>query len=134
VFTRAIDLLDRTGGLQPRVPQPSPALIEARDAVSRLIARWDDGLADRITADNLFLDRSKERRRREIDQLRAAVGECGTGGPFSHVENALRGTWPLACERGTLHVSVTLAPTMPPRVQFLEVGRTPPRPRQRCEG
>ena len=34
---RRSTLLAKTGGLQPRVPQPSPALVEARDAVSRLV-------------------------------------------------------------------------------------------------
>ena len=49
------------------MPQPSPALVAARDAVSRLVVQWDDALADRIAAENLFLDRSKDRRRKEID-------------------------------------------------------------------
>jgi hypothetical protein len=37
------------------------------------------------------------------------------------VENALRGQWLVDCERGKLLASVTLAPTMPPKVQFLNV-------------
>jgi uncharacterized protein YicC (UPF0701 family) len=49
---------------------------------------------------------------------------------FTHVENALRGTWTMKCERGDLDVSMTLAPTMPPTVQFLEV--TPARAQSRA--
>jgi hypothetical protein len=41
------------------------------------------------------------------------------------VENALRGQWTIACERGSLQASITLAPTMPPRVQFLSVRPSP---------
>jgi hypothetical protein len=122
VFASALELLEKTGGLQRRVPQPSPALVEARDAVSRLVLQWDDALADRIAAENLFLDRSKDRRRREIEAWRAKVGTCGPDAPFSTVENALRGSWALKCERGEIGVAITLAPTMPPRVQYLEVG------------
>jgi CubicO group peptidase (beta-lactamase class C family) len=132
VFTTALDLLAKTGGLQRRAPEPSPALVEARDNVSRLILQWDDALADRIVAENLFLDRSKERRRREIDELKGKVGTCKPPASFHNVENALRGTWAMPCERGTIGVSITLAPTMPPTVQFLEVMPTLPAARSTC--
>jgi CubicO group peptidase (beta-lactamase class C family) len=125
VVMRAFDALARTGGLQPRVPQPSPGLLEMRDAVTRLIDRWDDQLADRIAAENLFLDQSKDRRRHAMEAIRTKVGACRADGPFD-VENALRGQWTLNCERGTLRVGITLAPTMPPLVQFLSVREVPP--------
>ena len=65
-------------------------------------------LADRIAAGNLFLDRSKDRRRAEIDALHAQVGACRAGSGFDTVENALRGQWTMTCERGKLQVAVTL--------------------------
>jgi len=111
---------------------PSPALVTARDEVSQLVMAWDDSLADRIAAVNLFLDRSKDRRRREIADLRAKVGACRAPDQFTFVENALRGTWTLACERGNLDVAITLAPTMPPTVQFLQVVPSRPQSRQAC--
>ena len=46
VVGEAIDRLDRTGGLQPREIRPSPALVSARDAVSKLVVGWDDELAN----------------------------------------------------------------------------------------
>ncbi|HSC25778.1 MAG TPA: serine hydrolase domain-containing protein [Vicinamibacterales bacterium] len=132
----AFERLSATGGLQPRVVQPSPALVEARDAVSRLIARWDDTEIDRIAADNLFLDRSKERRRADLDALRSKVGLCKAAQAFDYLENALRGEWTLSCERGDVRASVTLAPTMPPRVQVMQAravpANAPPRHRQAC--
>jgi CubicO group peptidase (beta-lactamase class C family) len=121
IVNNAFDLLAKTGGLQPRVPQPSPALTDARDAVSRLIIKWDDALADEIAAMNLYRDRSKERRQKEIEALRAKVGACTAPTSFDDVENWLRGQWTMKCERGDLRVSITLAPTSPPRVQHLEV-------------
>jgi CubicO group peptidase (beta-lactamase class C family) len=125
VTTSAFDVLVNAGGLRPRSPRPSPALTGARDAVSELIVRWDDMLADRLAAENLFLDRSKDRRRGEIEALHARVGACAPGGDFDVVENALRGQWTMSCERGKLQVAITLAPTMPPRVQYLDVAPAP---------
>jgi hypothetical protein len=85
---------------------------------------------------NLFLDRSKDRRQREIEELRGKAGTCSAPSGFDTVENALRGQWTLKCERGDLRVSITLAPTIPPRVQFLEVRAAPPAAsaRKACEG
>ena len=122
VTNAAMEAFVDRAGLKPRQPAPSPALTQARDAVSRLVARWDDALADSIAAENLFLDRTKERRRAEIDRLRSSVGSCSADPrAFDNVENALRGLWTMNCERGKLQIAITLAPTMPPRVQLLEV-------------
>jgi CubicO group peptidase (beta-lactamase class C family) len=132
VFSTALELLDKTGGLQRRVPQPSAALLQSRDAVTRLVLKWDDLEAERLAAMNLYLDRSKDRRRREIEALLATVGSCKPDPGFREVENALRGSWTLSCERGELEVAITLAPTFPPRVQFLEVRPLAPQRRETC--
>jgi hypothetical protein len=117
---RAFDALASTGALQPRVPQPAQALLDAQASVSKLIASWDDGLADAIAADNLFLDQSRDRRRAEFERLKSAHGACRLAGPIE-AENALRGEWRLACDRGEISASATLAPTMPPLVQYLSL-------------
>ena len=122
VTNDAMEALVDRAGLKPRQPTPSPALADARAAVSRLVEHWDDALADRIAAENLFLDRTKERRRAEIERLHASVGACRADArPFDGLENALRGFWTMECEKGKLRVAITLAPTMPPRVQLLEM-------------
>lgn len=128
VFDQATAALAATGALTRRQPEPSPALLAAKADVTRLINTWDDALADRVAAMNLFLDESKDRRRAHITRLREQVGVCRMDAPFD-VENALRGQWTLACERGSLRVAITLAPTMPPKVQHLSVqpaSATPP--------
>ena len=52
--------------------QPSPALVAARDdGRAASSSKWDDAVADRIAAENLFLDQSKDRRRAEIEALHA---------------------------------------------------------------
>jgi CubicO group peptidase (beta-lactamase class C family) len=113
----AIDALAKTGGLQPRAPQPSPALLAAQAEVSSLVRAWDDGRADRVAADNLYLDTPKAERRAQLDRIRGQVGECrGAVSPIA-AENALRGLWTIACDRGWVRVGITLAPTVPPLVQ-----------------
>jgi CubicO group peptidase (beta-lactamase class C family) len=125
VATEAFERLSESGGMVPRLPTPSPALTSARDAVSRLIVKWDDALANEIAAENLFLDQSKDRRRSEIERLHGSVGACAPGSGFDDVPNALRGRWTMSCEKGKLEVAITLAPTMPPKVQMLEVRAAP---------
>ena len=61
------------------MPQPSPVLSERREAVSRLVMRWDDALADSVAAVNLFLDLSRDRRKAAIAELLDRVGPCQRG-------------------------------------------------------
>jgi CubicO group peptidase (beta-lactamase class C family) len=122
----ALAVLKERAGVEPRQAVPAKALVEARERVTRLVLNWDDGLARSLAAENLFLDRNLERRRAEIAALREQVGVCEAGSGFAHVENALRGKWVMPCARGEVVVAVTLAPTMPAGVQYLEVGPAPP--------
>jgi hypothetical protein len=134
VLDQATDILAREGAVVRATPAPSPALVAAKDDVSRLINQWDDGLADSIAAVNLYLDQSKDRRRLQIEGLRKEHGVCRGDGAFD-VENALRGQWTMTCERGALRVAITLAPTMPPKVQYLNVTPVPATPaRRQCGG
>jgi hypothetical protein len=116
----ALEALARTGGLNPRVPQPGADLIRTKAAVDRLISRWSDEELQKIAATNLFLDRPLDRRRKEFDTLREIHGACRAETPIE-AENALRGRWTLACERGWIKGNLTLAPTLPPTVQHLEL-------------
>ena len=120
LFNDTFAALHRTGALQPRVVQPSPALLSAQKDVSRLITKWDDAVASRIAADNFFLDESKERRAARIKDLNTKHGACRFASSID-AENALRGRWRMPCERGWLDVAITLAPTIPPRVQSMRV-------------
>jgi hypothetical protein len=126
VADQAFALLSKTGALQPRAVQPSAALAAAKDTVSRLVSRWDDGAIDAVAAPNLFLDVSRQRRRESFEQVRGALGACRAEDHFEFVENALRGSWLLKCDRGVARASLTLAPTMPPTVQYLDVRVVPP--------
>jgi CubicO group peptidase (beta-lactamase class C family) len=118
-FDAALEALRRTGGLVPRAPEPSPELTAASRAVASLVARWDDGLVRSLAADNLLLDEPLDRRRAAFEAVRARHGVCRAEKGTFEVENALRGTWTMPCERGAVRVALTLSPTVPPRVQHL---------------
>jgi CubicO group peptidase (beta-lactamase class C family) len=118
---QAFALLAGTGGLTPRQPSPAPVLLERRDQVTRLVDSWNDALADSLAAMNLYLDEPKSRRRAALARLRDTVsGGCRNEGPFL-AANALRGQWRIRCDRGDLAVAITLAPTEPAQVQYLDV-------------
>jgi CubicO group peptidase (beta-lactamase class C family) len=130
------DALLSTGALKKRMPIPSAALLAMKKDISSLIESWDQQLAERIAADNFFLDDSAATRQARLADIRSKVGACKADDAID-AENALRGRWRMTCERGSLIVSTTLAPTMPPKVQFLSV--TPvlspadePAPRMNC--
>ena len=120
LFNDTLSALHRTGALQPRVVQPSQSLLKAQADVSQLIIKWDEHLANRIAADNLFLDVAAEVRSGRWKALAEQHGTCRPGTSLIP-ENALRGEWRLMCDRGWLNVFITLAPTMPPKVQLISV-------------
>ncbi|HVF23190.1 MAG TPA: serine hydrolase domain-containing protein [Pyrinomonadaceae bacterium] len=121
IFNDTLEALHRTGALQPRVVKPSPALLAAQADVSRLIIKWDDALANRIMADNVFLDVPAEVRKSRWQSLAKDHGTCRPATSIDP-ENALRGEWRMMCDRGWLNVFITLAPTMPPKVQTIGIG------------
>ena len=126
LFNEAFAALHKTGALQPRVVQPSPALLAAQRDVSQLILKWDEALASKIAADNLFLDEPAEQTAKGFRELNEKLGACQPAGPV-RAENALRGGWRMTCERGWLEVYITLAPTSRPTVQLWSVRSvTPP--------
>lgn len=125
LFGDTFAALDRTGALRPRVVQPSPALLSAQKDVSQLIVKWDDALARRIAADNLFLDVSADVRAARWRTLATTHGACGSPASID-ADNALRGRWRMTCDRGWLDINITLAPMNPPRVQLINVQSTFP--------
>ena len=114
----AFDVLRKTGALKPRELPPSPALLSAREAIVKLWERWDDKEAAALAADNLFLDTPAAKIHETIDKLKTDLGTCRPAGGVEPV-NLLRGNFRMSCDRGSVNIYVTLAPTMPPKVQFL---------------
>jgi CubicO group peptidase (beta-lactamase class C family) len=125
LFNDVTTALYRTGALQPRAVQPSPALLSAQADVSQLIIKWDDNLANKIAADNLFLDVPAAVRQSRWKGLAEQHGVCRPATSIKP-ENALRGEWRMTCDRGWLDVYITLAPTMPPKVQLISISPVMP--------
>lgn len=120
VFTRdVLDILKEAGALTPRAVQPSSSVLAARDAIVGMLGRWDDAAVNGVVANNLFMDRSADRRRAEVERIREEVGQCSTTSRLEP-ENWLRAQFRADCERGWVNVTFTLAPTRPPRIQYLE--------------
>ena len=133
VAREALRRLHETGALVPRVFVPSEALVRAKEVTNRLVAKWSDAEVDAIFADSLFLDKPRERWVTDLDALRAAHGACREEGTIE-AENALRGTFRLGCEKGWIGVSLTLAPTSPPRIQDLDFHSVLPPPSALASG
>lgn len=120
LFDELLGTMLSTGALQKRSAVPSPALLQAQKDVTSLMMKWDETLAVKIAADNLFLDEPQSLRREKLAKLAETHGTCRSAATID-AENALRGEWELPCERGSLRVRITLAPTTPPKVQYLNV-------------
>lgn len=122
LFNDSLSALYRTGALRPRTVVPSQALLDAQRDISQLIIKWDDSLANRVAADNLFLDVAADVRKGRWAALAEQHGTCRPATTIE-AENALRGRWRMSCDRGWLDVQITLAPTSVPKVQA--IGITP---------
>lgn len=114
----AFDELRKTGALQPRELPPAPILISMRDTIFKLWSKWDNATANKIAASNLFQDKAADVRRKEIEALKADIGTCTEPGAI-RPENWLRGIFRIPCEKASVNVTFTLAPTQPPTVQSL---------------
>jgi len=116
----ALLLLKKTGALKPRAKQSSTHLQRAQQGIIRLYAKWDDAEALALSTESFFLDMPLAKRREQFEKLRNDLGDCLSVTDLEP-ENALRGRWIMTCERGSIECFVTLAPIMPPRVQFLQL-------------
>ena len=120
----SLDALDKTGGLEKRQLPPSPALAATQAAVNKLIERWSNAEADALAADNLYLDKPRAAYQAELEKLRSSYTGCNFNSAVEP-ENWLRGEYKVACREGDIRVSFTLAPTQPPKVQYLAFNTVP---------
>lgn len=120
----AFDVLASTGGMSARTPVPSAALLAARDAVTRLYEAWDDELAAGTFLATYFLDLDDVNRSPDFARLRDRFGPCRSVADVVPT-GALRGSWRMDCERGSVELTVMLGPTVPARVQSLRARALP---------
>jgi CubicO group peptidase (beta-lactamase class C family) len=115
---RAVALLAQSGALVARKAQAAPALLNAKSAVEEALARREPNALAGSAADNFFLDTPPLRWRTRFDKL-SSHGACR--GLSIEATNALRGRWHMNCDKGWIDAFVTLAPTSPPKIQFLDL-------------
>jgi CubicO group peptidase (beta-lactamase class C family) len=121
-INQAWDSMLKTGGLQKRQLPASPILTQMRDRIFDLWRSWNVQDLKKIAAMNLLVDTPAAQREAQIQKLKSEVGECSTAGPVM-AENWMRGQFNLTCQKGTVGVFFTLAPTKPPGVQHLSFQR-----------
>jgi hypothetical protein len=117
---KALDMLVERASLGPREVAVSPILATRQGQVAQLIQSWDPALGSAITAENFFLDRSREDWIVFARDKLAPLGSITAVGPVKP-ENHLRGSFPLVGEHGTLDVRFTLTPEREPKVQQIEL-------------
>jgi CubicO group peptidase (beta-lactamase class C family) len=117
-ISRAWDAMVRTSGLRKRELPPATLQTDMRGHILNLWKRWNDAEAKQIAAVNFFRDSPSAERQAEISALKNEVGECADAGPVMP-ENWMRGQFNMTCEKGTIGVFFTMAPTQPPAVQHL---------------
>ncbi|TAL07346.1 MAG: class A beta-lactamase-related serine hydrolase [Chloroflexota bacterium] len=115
------------GAVPARRMRPSTALIRGREAIERLMAAWDDGLAASIFAMNVDLDEPLDRRRAELERIRAAHAALHPDPDLpEQSETPLHAEWWLADDHGgRVRVEILLSPEGPPRVQTFRVTSVP---------
>ncbi|HEX9174523.1 MAG TPA: serine hydrolase domain-containing protein [Telluria sp.] len=120
---KALSILIERADLGPRPVAVSPILETRHGQVAQLVQSWDASLANAITAENFFLDRSREDWIAEARAQLEPIGKITSVGPLTP-ENQLRGTFVLIGERGSVDVKFTLTPEREPKVQALQITPT----------
>ncbi|MBI5668163.1 MAG: beta-lactamase family protein [Chloroflexi bacterium] len=110
----------QAGALQPRKWLPPDALLAVQSVLAQVYEHWDDQTITAVATASFFQDCPLERRRQQFADLRARFGRCRAITPLEP-ENALRGRWRLLCRGGYIELFATLAPTVPPQLQYLQI-------------
>lgn len=119
VVKQAAARLYDTGLLKAVNKRGSDALVRIEQAVAKIYASGSVTAEPQALAVNLLLDRSAARRDRELQALRAQLGECRPRSEMD-VRHALSAVLRYPCDRGTLTATVLLAPVQEPSLQRLD--------------
>jgi serine-type D-Ala-D-Ala carboxypeptidase/endopeptidase len=112
--------LEKSGLLgQERAVPVSADLARAYRAAAAIYAAGEITAGGDVLAMNFVLDRSADGWARDLEQLKAQVGECETTQPLT-ASGELTGDFTWRCTHGRVKGTLELAPTRPPRIQSLE--------------
>jgi CubicO group peptidase (beta-lactamase class C family) len=115
----ALHLLVKEASLAPRALGASPALVEARERLSRLYDRWNDADAQALLGHEFDEVGGPAGLRQDNDASRAVLGACGRFAGDIDAQSPLHARWALACERGSLEVEAQLTSLSPVRLSGL---------------
>ena len=117
--SEAIRALLREGGVLDAPPGPPAAgLVEAREAIVKLLDRWDGPLLERAFDPQTLAYSWMKSLPDEFAKIARDHGRCRPEGPIRPRGRA-SGSFALGCERGTVEVTMLLAPGTPVRIQAL---------------
>jgi len=113
-------LLFETLALKPRQLPVSNILIERQAQIIQLIQHWDNELEAEILAENFYLDKSREERMKEIQNV---LDKAGSIENVVDIEprNQLRGNFNIKAEEGVIRIFFSLTPEKHPKVQQLDI-------------
>jgi CubicO group peptidase (beta-lactamase class C family) len=120
VWDTAMELL-RQGRLPAvHARATSPALANAYQTAGTIYATGQVDSSRQGLAMNFLLDRAADGWARDLAALRARAGTCDTQAPVT-ATGALAGGFVWSCEHGHIRGSLLLSPTVPPRIQRLQL-------------
>jgi CubicO group peptidase (beta-lactamase class C family) len=108
--------------------QPWPQTVAARDAVSRLLASWDDDTANRLFTPNVAQDIPFAERRQAIALIRDRIGEFRDADRAAEFDSPAHCRWWLTGDQDegvAVQVQILLTPERSPRVQSLTLAIPP---------
>jgi CubicO group peptidase (beta-lactamase class C family) len=117
----------RTGGALPAPPEasPVPELAAVPASIGRLLQRWDQAVvAQTFDAPSLRFP-WMAKLPADFARLSRDHGACHQLGK-AQVRSRMSVAWRVQCERGAIHFTAGLTPTVPPRVQFVHWTEEPP--------
>jgi len=117
--------LSKGGYLKRRATPVSANVASAYRAAATIYQQGDVGAAADQLAMNFLLDRDAAGWRRDLAGLKEKVGACDTSSQIS-AKGALAGDFVWRCEHGQVTGTLLLTPTLPPRIQTLQLQQKAP--------
>jgi hypothetical protein len=118
-------VLSKGGYLKRRATPVSSDVAAAYRAAGNMYQQGDVTVAADQLAMNFLMDRDAAGWRRDLAGLKEKVGACDTASPLS-AKGGLAGEFVWRCEHGQVTGTLLLTPTLPPRIQTLDLQQKAP--------
>ena len=113
-------LLFEEAEIEPRELPTSDILKTRQEQLVEMLLNWDEDLEAQILAENFYLDKSREHRMNELEDIFAEAGAFEQVGELDP-SNQLRGSFSIETENGVIFCYFTLSPERDPKIQQLYV-------------